>query len=230
MNLVSLKIETKLINDQFKNIKNNINDELNNMIDEEISEDDIEDEYQINEMNKFYVGNHIKSFRNENDKRNSIHLIKNKLESDIIDHSDIEVELKNGNDGLKNKDGKDPYLIENEFIIKFNSDQTTKTKINIPKIKFDKPFFSNVVTEDTNDNIYIAKNQPNQNICQNCQESEKKTETNSVNFSIFSNKIKRLCETSSKMIKWMEQSYKWIENRYLKEKIKMERPTKLTEK
>lgn len=36
----------------------------------------------------------------------------------------------------------------------------------------------------------------------------------------FFGKIKMFCDTSFQMVKWVEQSYKWVENRYLKDHLK----------
>jgi hypothetical protein len=70
-------------------------------------------------------------------------------------------------------------------------------------------------------NHFREKNTPLQSyqseIKCNCKD---KTDEYNKNISLFMNKLLKLCQTCSQMVKWVDQSYRWIEERYLRNSIK----------
>jgi len=68
----------------------------------------------------------------------------------------------------------------------------------------------------------IRKNDDSNVIKLNILEEEKQLSIEEHNKSliVFFKKMKKLSDTSCQMVKWIEQSYKWVENRYLRDQLK----------
>lgn len=259
-----VKFDSKLINDQFKNIKNNINFELDNMINEEENEDYIEDEdngegtvkEKLERMpqivkynfNRAYAPKQIQHLSTDNDMSNIGDIVlKNKQKKTS---TSMEQEVFNFDESniFNNENIKSNYankvLTEKEVHIKlenFNS-KNSKSTHNLeegiaPKAKTHVPV-GHVINNFNTINISNTYNNTNSNnrkekstettlppIVSNpvkctCEESKERSMKYNLHLQTFFQKVKKLCETSVQMVKWIEQSYKWVENRYLKNFLK----------
>jgi hypothetical protein len=76
-------------------------------------------------------------------------------------------------------------------------------------------------------NVNYLKNTVLNAICNSCEKKEEKYKIQFENYNAnlfnFFKKIKKLCDTSCQMVKWIEQSYKWVESKYLKSHLEKTR-------
>lgn len=215
------KIELGFINDQFRNIKDNINDELDNMANEEVDEYDEmnrETTKKIFDLNNFK----IKFEKAPNSSRSKFYM-------DKIKDENTEIEKDSQNEKDLNMD---LYLTESKEIFKKGCVNCNKEYLTSNN-KFHQELNTNTANELTYFNtkydykplscskpLLIPTLKP---LIVASKEKEKESEINigkNIPLMQFFGKLKKLCDTSNQMLKWIEQSYKWIEGRYIKEHIK----------
>jgi hypothetical protein len=239
-NLVFEKLNSELVNDQFKNLRNNINLELENVIDEEDDSEYIEDEDFIMKPRYPKPLNKMSPGRNKNTSIEDISRLENftkrmrqKTEELIFDNSvdnkdkgiiyghEIEIKLKDENtkEGEHMKEDNTMFTQHkvNSKLATLNGDHEmpSESNNNFKEINT-APIFRSMRSHD----VVIKKSLPHlhqHEVKCNCKG---KFDEYNKHISLFMSKLIKLCQTCSQMVKWMDQSYRWIEERYLKNSIK----------
>jgi hypothetical protein len=231
------KLNSDLVNDQFKNLRNNINlEHLENVIDEEdFDDEEIEDEElimkpQIN-MNVKYTP--IRDFRNSH---GEISGVGNFAKRSLVRRKTEEIILDVSND-IREKG----MIFENEIDVKFKEENAKEYNpaltVNRNITKLSTILGDNDMPSDNNNNVItppantapayksmksidgLKKSHPHVHHEAKCNCKGKFDEYNK-HISFFISKVIKLCQTSTQMIKWIDQSYNWIEDRYLSNSIK----------
>jgi hypothetical protein len=217
------KLNSDLVKDQFKNLRNNINLELENVIDEEDDDEYIEDEEFVmkpqggNVPFKLSPNKHPRLNSSEDISKidNLVKRMNRRRTEEIIFDCSVDKEK----------------LYENEIDIKFKEENTkeditvTSNKINAKlttlngdhEVPYDthKEINTAPAFRSLRSNDIIKKSVPE--VKCNCK--GKFNEYNK-HISFFVSKLIKLSQTCSQTVKWIDQSYKWIEERYLSNFIK----------
>lgn len=206
----SIHVNTEFNNEKFKATREN------GKMTEEISKID---EMYASQFNKDLKDSEINS---KNDKNEQIIF---ESSDGKLKTEDIKIVIKDKLELEKDKD----------IITKFNSDSRKKNNESY-KIynKLGENYMNNVeenASKATLNKQHTTKNmqstlnpgsyETNFNKIDTDEESRMKFSFNKKPFlDKFFKKMKKLCDTSCQMVKWIEESYKWVECRYLKDHLK----------
>jgi hypothetical protein len=226
LNKVLPKFDANIINDRFKSLKQSIKFAdaaiLNNMKDDII----IENNNEYDNEQDILVLSHNEISNMNNMIYNKVRKIYEPL--NLLNLEEVEINIKNTE--VESKQIKDNNIIEPLNTGKFldvlstpnhaksitisenayNDSMYDPPKANIQNLNTALfPIYENLMSDR------IEKEQTSE------EERNKKSNNNILEYvDFFLLKIKNLCDTSSQMISWVEQSYNWIQERFLKSFIK----------